>query len=132
MIDQTDDLTLFTDGERRYGNILFMICHQVMRDGKPGRPKTRLRKGVRVRLKNKGSKNRVGKPREKDQSPIAEHPETSQEPDANEYEKKKQELDVLKEQAAAGEIDLRYFDESGFSLSSNSPYAWQDKARKQG
>ena len=27
-----------------------------------------------------------------------------------------------------GEIDLRYFDESGFSLNSNSPYAWQDKA----
>ena len=50
------------------------------------------------------------------------------EPDANEYAKKKQELDVLKEQAAAGEIDLRYFDESGFSLSSNSPYAWQDRA----
>ena len=50
------------------------------------------------------------------------------EPDANEYEEKKQELEVLKEQAAAGEIDLRYFDESGFSLNSNSPYAWQDKA----
>ena len=50
------------------------------------------------------------------------------EPDANEYAKKKQELEVLKEQAAAGEIDLRYFDESGFSLNSNSPYAWQDKA----
>ena len=40
------------------------------------------------------------------------------EPDANEYAKKKQELEVLKEQAAAGEIDLRYFDESGFSLNS--------------
>ena len=50
------------------------------------------------------------------------------EPDANEYAKKKQELEVLKEQAAAEEIDLRYFDESGFSLNSNSPYAWQDKA----
>ena len=50
------------------------------------------------------------------------------EPDTDEYAKKKQELEVLKEQAAAGEIDLRYFDESGFSLNSNSPYAWQDKA----
>jgi hypothetical protein len=48
--------------------------------------------------------------------------------DANEYEEKKQKLEVLKKQASAGEIDLRYFDESGFSLNSNSPYAWQDKA----
>jgi hypothetical protein len=39
--------------------------------------------------------------------------------DANEYAKKKQESEVLKEQAAAGEIDLSYFDESGFSLNSN-------------
>ena len=53
------------------------------------------------------------------------------EPDANEYAKKKQELEVLKERAAAGEIDLRYFDESGFCLNSNSPYAWQDKADRQ-
>ncbi len=44
------------------------------------------------------------------------------EPDANEYAKKKQELEVLKEQAAAGEVDLSYFDESGFCLNSNSPY----------
>ena len=78
VIDQTEDLTLFTDGERRYGNILFTICHQVIRDGKPGRPKTRLRKGVRVRLKNKGAKKRVGTPRAKYQSPVAEHPETPQ------------------------------------------------------
>ena len=42
------------------------------------------------------------------------------EPDANEYAKKKQESEVLKEQAAAEEIDLRYFDESGFSLNFNS------------
>ncbi len=78
VIHQTDDLTLLTDGERRYGNILFTICHQVIRDGKPGRPKTRLGTGVRVRLKNKGSKKRVGTPRAKYQTPIAEHPETPQ------------------------------------------------------
>lgn len=78
VIDQTDDPTLFTDGERRYGNILFTICHQVIQDGKRGRPKTRLRKGVRVRLKNKGSKKRVGKPRAKYQAPLAEHLETPQ------------------------------------------------------
>lgn len=49
------------------------------------------------------------------------------EPDPNEYAEKKQELEVLKKQAEAEKIDLRYFDESGFSLNSNSPYAWQDK-----
>lgn len=37
-------------------------------------------------------------------------------------------LDDLKKQAEAGEIDLGYFDESGFSLTSNSPYAWQEQA----
>ena len=77
VIDKTDNLTLLTDGERRYGNMLFTICHQVIHDGKPGRPKKRLCKGVRVRIKNKGSKKRVGKPRPKYQAPIAEHPETT-------------------------------------------------------
>lgn len=28
VIEQTDDLTLFTDGERRYGNVLFEICQE--------------------------------------------------------------------------------------------------------
>ena len=36
---QTADVTLFTDGERRYGNTLFDICQQVVRTGKVGRPK---------------------------------------------------------------------------------------------
>jgi transposase len=49
------------------------------------------------------------------------------EPEPNEYKEKKQQLEVLKQQAEAGEIDLRYCDESGFSLTSNVPYAWQDK-----
>lgn len=48
-------------------------------------------------------------------------------PDPDEYQEKKEQLEVLKEQAAAKEIDLRYCDESGFSLTSNVPYAWQDK-----
>jgi transposase-like protein len=38
VIEHTDSLSLFTDGERRYGNILFEICHEVIRHGKPGRP----------------------------------------------------------------------------------------------
>jgi transposase-like protein len=77
VIEKTGELTLLTDGERRYGNILFSICHEILRDGKPGRPKKRLRKGVRVRLKNKGSKKRVGRPRKKFQAPVEEHPETT-------------------------------------------------------
>jgi hypothetical protein len=39
VIDRTDDLSLFTDGERRYGNLLFEICQQVIRTGQVGRPK---------------------------------------------------------------------------------------------
>ena len=52
---QTHDLSIFTDGERRYGNLLFEICHELVKNGKPGRPKKTFKKGVHVRLKNKGS-----------------------------------------------------------------------------
>jgi hypothetical protein len=76
VIEQTDSLSLFTDGERRYGNLLFEICHEVIRNGKPGRPLKRLPKGVRVRLKNKGSKKRSGRQRQKYQVPVPEHPQT--------------------------------------------------------
>ncbi len=55
VIEQTGSLNLLTDGERRYGNLLFEICHDLIRSGRPGRPKKLLSKGVRVRLKNKGS-----------------------------------------------------------------------------
>ena len=79
IISQSDDLSLFTDGERRYGNILFELCHDLVRDGKPGRPKKTLRKGVRVRVKNKGSQvHKRGRKRPKYQSPCPEHPETEQ------------------------------------------------------
>jgi hypothetical protein len=77
VIEKTGNLTLLSDGERRYGNLLFAICHEVLGDGKPGHPKKRLRKGVRVRLKNKGSKKRAGKPRPKYEAPVTEHPETT-------------------------------------------------------
>jgi hypothetical protein len=76
VIDQTQDLTLLTDGERRYGKILFAICHEVVRSGKPGRPTQRLPKGVRVRLKNKGTKKRRRRNRPKYQAPVPEHPQT--------------------------------------------------------
>ena len=39
VIEQTDDLSLFTDGERRSGNLLFEICQEVIRTGQVGRPK---------------------------------------------------------------------------------------------
>lgn len=79
IIEQTGDLTLFTDGERRYGNLLFEICQQVLRTGKPGRPKKTLPKGVKVRIKNKGSQAyRRGRKRPKYQAPWNEHPDTQQ------------------------------------------------------
>jgi hypothetical protein len=74
VIEHTQDLTLLTDGERRYGNILFAICHQVIHDGRPARAKKRLPPGVRVRLKNKGSSKKAGRKRPKYQAPVAEHP----------------------------------------------------------
>ncbi len=79
VIDQTGDVTLLTDGERRYGNILFEICHEVVRSGKRGRPSKILPKGVKVRLKNKGSQNKnKGRKRAKYEAPHGEHPETCQ------------------------------------------------------
>jgi len=48
----------------------------VSRSGQPGRATKRLRQGVRVCLKNKGSKKRSGRKRPKDQAPVPEHPET--------------------------------------------------------
>lgn len=79
VIEQTQDLSLLTDGERRYGNLLFEICHELIRNGRPGRPKKRLLRGVRVRLKNKGSQrcNR-GHKKPKYQATVAEHPDTNQ------------------------------------------------------
>lgn len=79
VIEQTEDLTLLTDGERRYGNLLFEICQEVIRTGNPGRPKKTLPKGVKVRVKNKGSQtHKSGRKRPKYQAPHNEHPETEQ------------------------------------------------------
>jgi transposase len=49
------------------------------------------------------------------------------EPDPEEYTQKKEELEQLKEQAEKREIDLYYFDETGFGLDPYIPYAWQEK-----
>jgi hypothetical protein len=79
IIKRTDDTSLITDGERRYGNLLFAICHEVVRTGRRGRPKTTLQKGVKVRIKNKGSQsNKRGRKRDRYQSPVPEHPDTFQ------------------------------------------------------
>lgn len=48
-------------------------------------------------------------------------------PDPAEYAQKKEELEELKQQAERGEIDLHFFDESGFCLIPYVPYAWQEK-----
>ena len=69
---------IFTDGERRYGNLLFEICHELVKNGKPGRPTKTFKKGVHVRLKNKGSQaHKKGRKRPKYQSPWREHPATA-------------------------------------------------------
>ena len=66
------------DGERRYGNVLFEICHELIRNGKRRRPCKTLKKGVKVRLKNKGSQApKRGPKRPKYQAP-SEHPDTAQ------------------------------------------------------
>lgn len=78
VVKVTNDLTLITDGERRYGQVLFEICAELLRTGKRGRPPKTLPKGVKVRLKNKGAQARRGRKRPKYQAPHREHPQTSQ------------------------------------------------------
>jgi transposase-like protein len=80
LVNKTQDLTILTDGERRYGNTLFEICFEIVKNGKRGHPKKTLKKGVKARVKNKGSQaHKKGRKRPKYQSPWAEHPETNQE-----------------------------------------------------
>ena len=79
VIEQTNDLTLLTDGERRYSALLFDICYELLRTGKPGRPKKVLKEGVKIRLKNKGSQSqKPGSKKEKYETPRPEHPNTCQ------------------------------------------------------
>ena len=48
-------------------------------------------------------------------------------PDPKEYNQKKEALEQFQQQEEQGEIDLYYFDETGFSLNPYIPYAWQEK-----
>jgi len=74
-VDQTDDLSFLSDGERRYGNVLFELCSVAFQTGKRGRPRKVLPEGVRVRVKNKGDqKHKMGPKRPKYQAPQQEHP----------------------------------------------------------
>jgi transposase-like protein len=78
IVNRTNDLSLLTDGERRYGNLLFEVCYEVVKTGKRGRPKKTLKRGLRVRIKNQGSQvHKKGRKRPTYQSPWAEHPETT-------------------------------------------------------
>jgi transposase-like protein len=78
-INHTDNLSFFSDGERRYGNMLFALCAEVLRTGKCGCPPKVLPKGVKVRVKNKGEqKHKRGPKRPKYQAPQGEHSDTDQ------------------------------------------------------
>jgi hypothetical protein len=79
VIEQTGALTLLTEGERRYGSLLFELWSQALRNGKRGRPKKTLPQGVRVRLQHKGAqRRRRGPKRPTYQAPSPEHPDTAQ------------------------------------------------------
>jgi hypothetical protein len=78
VINTTGDLALITDGERRYGQMLFDLCSELLRTGKRGRPPKTLPQGLQVRAKNKGSRaHKRGRKRPKYQAPCREHPQTS-------------------------------------------------------
>lgn len=84
-ISQTEDLSFFSDGERRYGNTLSAFCAEALRNGKRGRPPETLPKGVKVRVKNKGDQqHKRGPRRKKYQAPLKGHPATDQELDESE------------------------------------------------
>jgi hypothetical protein len=79
VIEHTGDLTLLTDGERRYGGLLCELWSHALRHGKRGRPKKTLPQGVKVRLKNQGSqRHRRGPKRPQYQAPYPEPPDTAQ------------------------------------------------------
>ena len=54
---------------------------------------------------------------------------TKGKPDKKKYDLKKAEIAEYVEKEKKGDIDLYFFDGSGFSLSSYTPYAWQEIAK---
>ena len=92
VVKQTKDLTLLTDGERRYSSLLFDICHELLHTGKPGAPKKVLQQGVKIKLKNKGNQSRKrGPKKQKYETPKPEHPNTVQSIQNNEIHANHQE-----------------------------------------
>jgi len=77
-VEQSDDVTFLSDGERRYGNTLFTLCAETLHDSRRRSSKT-LPKGVKIRVKNKGSQSTAPEnKRPKYEAPWREHPETEQ------------------------------------------------------
>jgi len=76
-IEQSGEVTFLSDGERRYGKMLFEWCAEELCDGRRGRPPKTLPEGVKLRVKNKGSQNTILK-RPKYEAPQREHPDTEQ------------------------------------------------------
>ncbi len=60
-IKQSQDISFLSDGDRRYGNRLFDLCSEQLRNDKQNRSPKTLPEGVRVRIKNKGSQNTASK-----------------------------------------------------------------------
>ena len=76
IVQQTEGLTLVTDGERRYGSILFKICQTVVRTGQRGWPRHTLPARRPGALKNKGNlAHRRGPERPKYEAPQPENPD---------------------------------------------------------
>ncbi|MFM7438633.1 MAG: hypothetical protein ACKO2V_08500, partial [Snowella sp.] len=93
----TESLQLFTDGEKRYSQLLFDICHEVWKTGKRGRPSKLLPKGLVIRLKNKSSKRRDAEGKlKKVETPKPEHPEITEK--LEEKERLRQQMEDLREQ----------------------------------
>lgn len=67
--ERTNDLSLFTDGERRYSQMLFNLCNKEILI--KGKSKKVLKEGISVRLKNKGRKSS-----KKYEKPLPEYPNT--------------------------------------------------------
>lgn len=85
VFERSESLAVFTDGERRYSQLLFDICHEIVRDGRKGRPPKVLPKELVIRLKNKSSKRRDSQGKlQKVETPKPEHPETTFSPDKQE------------------------------------------------
>jgi transposase-like protein len=57
IIDRSGSTTLITDGERRYGNLLFEVCSELLRTGNPGRPKKHSNPVLELQSRTRDHKN---------------------------------------------------------------------------